>query len=129
MKNAIFVIQLGGTQHLVKAGDTISVNHIEGKVGDKVTIPDVLLMQSDEALEIGKPSLNYSASAEIVRQYMDTKVDVFKYKAKSRYRKTHGHRQFLTALKIQKFSSAAEAKASKTVEKAVKDTKTSSKKK
>lgn len=104
MKKTFFVTQIEGTQHILRVGDDVVVNHLEGKVGDKVVLEPVLLVQDDENLEIGSPFLPYAVSAEIVKQAMGPKIDVFKYKAKSRYKRTIGHRQFLTTLKILKLN-------------------------
>jgi large subunit ribosomal protein L21 len=111
VKNSFFVIQQGASQHIVSSGDEIVVDHIEGNVGDKVAIDYVLLVQNDDATELGSPLLPYSVSAEIVKQSMSRKVDVFKYKAKARYRKTHGHRQFQTTLKILKLNPKKDEKS------------------
>lgn len=119
MKNSFFVIKYGTTQHLVTVGDLIVVDHLEGNVGDKVTIEEVLLVQSDDAVEIGSPLLEYVVSTEIMAQSKAKKIRVFKYKAKARYRKTRGHRQFQTTLKILKLMKSPANRATKPAQKKV----------
>ena len=104
VKNSFFVVQIGGTQHIVSEGDTIKVNRLEGKVGDKIVLDEILLIQGDDSIELGSPYAPYTASADIIEQSKSPKLRVFKYKAKARYRKTKGHRQSLTVLKITKLS-------------------------
>lgn len=86
------VIRTGGKQYSVKSGDVISVEKLEGKVGDKISIDDVLMV--DTTLGGG------SVSAEIVSQFRDDKVIIFKKKRRHNYRRKKGHRQYLTELKI-----------------------------
>lgn len=114
MKNSFFVVQVGGKQHIVSIDDTIEVNHIEGKVGDMIPIDQVLLVQSDDALELGSPLAPYVATAEIINQSKGKKIDVFKYKAKARQRKMRGHRQLITTLKFVKLSKSSSSKSTTT---------------
>lgn len=100
MKDSFAVIEFGGTQHMVSVGDVIDVNHIDAKAGDKITIDSVLLMQDKEEVKVGTPTLPLVVKAEVVRHYKGVKIDILKYKAKARYRRSIGHRQFLTELKI-----------------------------
>lgn len=89
---------------MVSEGDEIDIPRMEGKVGDTVTIEDVLLKSEKSKAEVGTPTLDYTVTAEIVSQYKDKKVDVYKFKAKSRYRRKFGHRQPMTKLKITKIT-------------------------
>ena len=76
MKDSFVVITIGGRQHIVSEGEEITVNHVEGKVGDKMTIDPVLLLQDDSKTEIGKPDLNYAVTAEITKQFYGPKMHV-----------------------------------------------------
>ena len=104
MKDSFVVITIGGRQHIVSEGEEITVNHVEGKVGDKLTIEPVLLLQDDTKTELGKPDLNYAVTAEITKQFYGPKMHVRTYKAKARYRRKKGHRQSLTSLKVTKIA-------------------------
>ena len=86
------VIRTGGKQYSVKSGDVISVEKLEGNAGDKVKFDDVLML--DGKLGGG------SVSAEIVSQFRDDKVIIFKKKRRHNYRRKKGHRQYLTEVKI-----------------------------
>ena len=95
------VIQTGGKQYRVAAGDKIRVEKIEGEAGTKVTLNDVLLVASGEDVRIGKPVLEgVQVNAEIVEQGRGEKIFVFKYKRRKNYRKRGGHRQAFTTLRI-----------------------------
>jgi len=123
MDKPFFVIKFGGSQHIVKVGDQIEVNRIIGKVDEKIEIKDVYLLQASGEVEIGQPNLDYVVSAKILSHFKGDKVEVFKYKAKSRYRKTHGHRQSLTKLEILDIKSAKSKAKETTKVSAVKTTK------
>lgn len=117
MKDSFVIVTIGGCQHIVSVDDEITVNHLEGNVGDILTFDTVLLKQDDSKTEIGKPVLDYTVSAEIVKQYHGPKLNVRTFKAKARYRRNKGHRQPLTTLKITRIAkkpirSASSKKAS-----------------
>jgi len=96
------VIKTGGKQYLVSPGDKIKIEKIEGKVGKEINFTDVLLIQKNKKLEIGTPIIkNAKVVGKILEQDKGEKVIVFKYKAKKRYRKKTGHRQFYTKVEIK----------------------------
>ncbi len=91
------VIRTGGKQYSVKSGDVISVEKLSGKEGDKVEISEVLVAGS----KIGAPLLSGAkVMAEIVKQFRDDKVIIFKKRRRHNYRRKKGHRQYLTDIKI-----------------------------
>lgn len=98
------VIATGGKQYLVKEGDSLRIEKIEGAKGDAVDFDKVLLIAEDDGskVEVGTPHLSAKVKAEILEQAKADKVSVVKYKAKIRYRKRVGHRQFFTKVKITK---------------------------
>ena len=96
------VIETGGKQYRVKPGDVIDVERLEAEVGATVDLPQVLLLSQDGQLQIGRPHLEGArVVAEVREQAKDKKIVVFKYKAKTRYRKKTGHRQLFTRLEIK----------------------------
>jgi len=97
----IAIIKTGGKQYRVKEGQTIKVEKLEAESGAVVKF-DTLLISDEEAnnLELGMPSLGEKVSGEIINTAKDAKVTVVKYKSKTRYKKTVGHRQLKTAIKI-----------------------------
>ncbi len=95
------VIKTGGKQYIVSPNQIFKVEKIIGKMGDKIFLKDVLLFSDGKQIEIGKPLLaGYAAEAEILKQGRERKKIVFRYHSKTRYRKTKGHRQEYTQLKI-----------------------------
>ncbi len=90
------VIQTGGKQYLVKEGDSLRVEKISDdlKVGDAVSFDKVLLLSDEKETQVGTPHLAGTAvSATITEAGRGKKIEVVKYKAKSRYFKLRGHRQ------------------------------------
>ncbi len=97
------IIETGGKQYLIKEGDKIKVEKLEGKEGDKINFDRVLLVENDKNIEIGKPYLkNRIIEGEITKVGRLRKVIVFRYHNKTRYRKTKGHRQWYSEVKINK---------------------------
>ncbi len=91
------VIKTGGKQYTVAPEDTLIVEKLEGNVGDKITLSDVLATGT----KVGAPFISgASVSAEIVAQGKDDKVIIFKKRRRHNYRRKNGHRQFITTLKI-----------------------------
>jgi len=94
------VIKTGGKQYKVSEGDTIKVEKLAGATGESIEISDVLMVGGEE-VKIGAPLLpDAKVTARIVEQGKDKKVLVFKSKRRKGYRKTNGHRQPITRLRI-----------------------------
>jgi large subunit ribosomal protein L21 len=97
------VIQTGGKQYKVAVGDEIAVEKLAGdlKVGDKVTITDVVMTDDGAATVLGAPFVKGSTvSATITESGKLDKVMIVRYRQKSRYHKRNGHRQPYMTLKI-----------------------------
>jgi len=99
----IAVIKTGGKQYKVQVGDTIKVEKLEAENGTKIKL-DTLLIADGDKLEVGEPSLGEKVEAEVLETAKGKKVTVVKYKNKTRYKKTVGHRQKFTALKVLKIA-------------------------
>ena len=96
------VIKISGVQLKVYEGKEYEVNKIEGNKGDNVEITDVLLLSDGDNTKVGSPLVEGAKVVlEITSQKKDDKVKVFKYKAKSRYRKTQGHRALITRVAVK----------------------------
>lgn len=96
------VIKTGGKQYIIKPGDQLKVEKIEGKVGDIVEIDKVLLVKKDDNIIIGKPLVEGAlVKASIVEQGKAPKVIVFKKRPKKGYKKKRGHRQLYTTIEIK----------------------------
>lgn len=100
------IIRTGGKQYRVTEGDTIYVERLETAPGEKVTLGEVLLVGGAQGeTRVGAPLLDKaSVAATVVDQGRDHKVRVFKYKKRKHYRRTRGHRQVYTALRIDSIS-------------------------
>jgi large subunit ribosomal protein L21 len=96
------VIKTGGKQYIIKPGDRLKVEKIEGKLGDMVEINEVLLVKTDKEIKIGTPLIGGAkVKASIVEQGKAPKVIVFKKKPKKGYKRKKGHRQLYTTLEIK----------------------------
>ncbi len=99
----IAIIETGGKQYLVKKGDRIQVEKLGGDAGSTVSFDKVLFTSDGKDFQLGKPYLNGAkVEAKILKQGRGKKIRVFKYKAKSKYRRTIGHRQHFTEVEITK---------------------------
>jgi large subunit ribosomal protein L21 len=97
----IAVIATGGKQYKVQEGQTIKIEKLEKNISDKVTFDTLLISdENGESLELGTPSLGEKVTAEVMEQGKADKVLVVKFKNKTRYKRTYGHRQPFTAIKI-----------------------------
>jgi large subunit ribosomal protein L21 len=95
------VIRTGGKQYRVAPNDIIEVEKIAGPPGDIVELAEVLLLGGDGGPKTGSPTISGAlVAAEVLEQRRGDKIVVFKKKRRSTYRRTRGHRQELTALRI-----------------------------
>ena len=96
------VVRTGGKQYRVEEGRTVKVERLAGEVGDAVEIGDVLLMDDGSGVTVGAPTIDGArVLGTIAEQGRSKKVIVFRYKAKTRYRKKTGHRQHFTKVVVQ----------------------------
>lgn len=100
------VIFTGGKQYLVEEGQTIKIEKLDAEVGSEVTFDKVLMTAKADGqdVEIGTPFLPAKVTATVTSQGRDKKVLVVKYKPKVRYKRTIGHRQQFTEVKIGKIA-------------------------
>lgn len=95
------VIRTGGKQYRVAAEDVIEIEKIAGEPGDIVSLEEVLMLGGDGGPTVGTPLITgASVAAEVLEQKRAAKLLVFKKKRRKNYRRKHGHRQQLTALRI-----------------------------
>lgn len=95
------VIRSGGKQYRVSPGQTIRLEKVAGDVGSKIELSDVLLVENDGQFQCGTPVVaNVRIEATVVEQDRSKKILVFKKKRKKQYRRTKGHRQDYTAVRI-----------------------------
>ncbi|MCK6463048.1 MAG: 50S ribosomal protein L21 [Candidatus Pacebacteria bacterium] len=105
MNDKLAVIQTGGKQYLVKAGQKIKVeklNDADAQEGATVNFDKVLLVAEGDNIKVGKPQVaGSSVSAKVLRNGRADKITILKYKSKTRSRKKAGHRQPFTEVQIE----------------------------
>jgi large subunit ribosomal protein L21 len=96
------IIQTGGKQYRVAPNERITVEKIEGDVGAKITLDNVLFFQNDAAeATFGSPLIKGAeVEAEIVKTYKNDKVIILKKRRRQNSRRKQGHRQFRTEIRI-----------------------------
>jgi len=95
------VIKTGGKQYRVSNGDVIAVEKLAGDPGSTVALAPVLMLDDDKSSNVGTPIIEGAAvSAEVLEQTRGDKIIVFKKKRRKGYRRTIGHRQDITVLRI-----------------------------
>jgi large subunit ribosomal protein L21 len=96
------IIDAGGRQLRVTAGETVRVDRMPGEAGDAVTFDRVLLVGGDD-VQIGQPHVGgATVSGRVVGQVRGRKIVVQKYKPKNRYKVIRGHRQHYTDVAIER---------------------------
>lgn len=95
------IVKAGGKQYRVEKGQVLYVERLAAEAGEKVTLGEVLLVSGDAGTRVGAPTVERAqVIGTVVEQGRDSKVRVFKYKKRKHYKRTRGHRQAYTALRI-----------------------------
>ncbi len=97
------VVKIAGQQFKVQQGQNLYVPHLDGKAGDKVEFPEVLLVDNDGKLAVGS-DVKVKVKAEILGEVQDDKVIAFKMKRRKGFRKKHGHRTLFTQIRINEIA-------------------------
>ena len=96
------VIRTGGKQYKVKVGDLIDVEKLGGDDGASLELEPLLVVDDDgNVTSVAADLAKAKVTASVVNQHRGTKIRVFTYKNKTRQRRTLGHRQSLTRLKVE----------------------------
>jgi len=95
------VIKTGGKQYRVQAGDLLVVEKLDGKPGAKLAFDEVLMIGEGASVRLGEPTIKgASVSATLVETRKGEKIKVFKKIRRQGYRRTRGHRQFQSVLRV-----------------------------
>lgn len=95
------IIETGGKQYKVAPGQALSVERLPAEPGARVEFDRVLLVEDDSGTAVGNPIVDGArVIAHVLEQGRGDKITVFKYKAKSNYRRKTGHRQAVTRLRV-----------------------------
>lgn len=96
------VLETGGKQYRVSAGDTLEIERLAIEAGQPVTFDRVLLVNADGKLSVGSPTIaSATVLADVVAHKRGVKLIAFKMKRRKGYHRTVGHRQELTVVKIK----------------------------
>jgi large subunit ribosomal protein L21 len=100
------VVRTGGKQVRMTAGEQVRIEKLPGEVGDSIELGDVLLVGGTDPVKIGTPLVDGArVTATITAQARYPKIRVFKMKRRKGYRRTQGHRQAYTEIRIDDIQS------------------------
>jgi len=95
------VVKTGGKQYRVAKDDKILVERLDGEAGAAIQLDNVMMLVDGEKVTVGTPQVvGASVAAEVVEQTRGPKIIIFRRKRRKNHRRTQGHRQDLTLLKI-----------------------------
>ena len=107
------LVKTGGKQYRVSKGDTILVERMSAVEGEQIILNDIVMLGDGDKVTIGTPRVDGAGvSATVMRQTRGPKIIIFRRKRRKNHRRTQGHRQDLTLLKINEI--AEDAKSLKT---------------
>ncbi len=102
------ILETGSKQYRVSAGDTVKIERLTVEAGQPVTFDRVLLVNDNGKLSVGSPTVtSASIIADVVEHIRGEKKVAYKMKRRKGYRKTIGHRQELTVVKIKEITTQA----------------------
>ena len=107
------VIKVGGKQERVRPGDVIEVEHMKVDPGSAVEFQPIVGFDDDGKAHVGKALGQARVTAMLVGDKKADKVRVFKYRPKSGYRRTQGHRQLMTVLEVDEVALSPDQKATR----------------
>lgn len=95
------VVESGGKQYKAEVGKTLAVDLLHAEPGATIELDRVLLLSGEDGIVVGQPTVaGAKVVVEVVEDFRDKKLIVFKYKNKVRYRKKNGHRQSYTRVRV-----------------------------
>ena len=95
------IVKTGGKQYKVSKDSIIEVERLSSKPGEKFSFEEIILHVVDGKVKLGKPIVKgVVVKPEVLEHFKGEKLRISKFKAKSKYRRVTGHRQYLTKVKI-----------------------------
>lgn len=95
------VVRVGGTQHIVKEGQVLTVPRLDAEIGSTTRLQEILLIKDDRQLHVGNPTVAGAwIEASVLEHTRSRKVTTYKFTRRENYRRKKGHRQLLTRLKV-----------------------------
>jgi len=99
------IVETGGKQYRLTEGDTLRVEHLDGEEGSQIVLESVLAVGTGEGLKVGRPHVEGARIiGKIIKQGRGPKIRIFKYKRRKGYRRTKGHRQDFTEIRIDQIA-------------------------
>lgn len=99
------VFKSGGKQHRVEEGQIIKLEKLLAEVDAKVEFDEVLMIADGDAIQVGTPVVKGAKiTATVLEQGRHDKIKIIKFRRRKHYDKQAGHRQYYTAVKIEKIS-------------------------
>ena len=105
------VILTGGKQYKVSEGDVIDIEKLDAEIGDTVDFDVLFICDGSRIVTDADALANVKVEAEVLDQFKGEKVIIRKFKRRKRYKRTKGHRQLLTKVKITSIIEGAADKA------------------
>jgi large subunit ribosomal protein L21 len=110
------VVTTGGKQYRVEAGSELIVERLAAEPGASITFDRVLLIGDGEAITVGSPTVDgASVSGTVIGEELGPKLIIFKFKQKVKYRRTAGHRQHLTRVRVDEISAGGKRSSAERV--------------
>jgi large subunit ribosomal protein L21 len=101
------LVEIKGKQYKAEAGALLKVDLFDNQPGDALEFDSVVLVAGDDKTKVGQPYVKGVSVKTVVEENgRDPKILVFKYKKRKNYRRTRGHRQPFTLLRVQEIAGA-----------------------
>jgi large subunit ribosomal protein L21 len=94
------IVRAGGRQEKVAVGDVVTIDRVVGEPGAELNLPAVLVVDGKKVTTDAAKLAKISVTAEVLGPAKGPKIEIVKFKNKTRYRKRQGHRQKLTQVKV-----------------------------
>ena len=99
------LVEIKGKQYMVEQDAVIRVDHLDSEQGSTVEFPTVVLLRDDKTTTVGTPYVDGAVvKAEVEDHIRDRKVRVFKHKRRKNYRRTRGHRQQYSTIRVKEIA-------------------------
>jgi len=107
------VVNTGGKQTKVEVGTIVAVEKLAEEVGATVSLPVIFIADGDSIMATPAEVAGASVTAEVLEHFKGEKQVIFKFKKRKGYKRTKGHRQHLTAIRVTDISVSGAAKPAK----------------
>jgi large subunit ribosomal protein L21 len=99
------MVEIQGEQFKAEKGSRLTVQKLKSEKGDVVKLDKVLLLRDEKNVKVGEPYVKGATVKAVVEEHVrGDKVTVFKYKRRKRYRRTRGHRQEYSVLRVEEIT-------------------------